>query len=116
MNHCVSFCEFKGNVSWQYVILPELKCATVFPVPCKTHFVVISPSTPTGPRAWILLVLIPTSAPKKETLLYHFLIPSVVQYWFLKLGKQSLAVTIFENEWIYKDYFTILILNKHWIQ
>lgn len=40
------------------------KSAAVCPSPLRTHFVVSSPSRPTGPRAWIRAVLIPTSAPR----------------------------------------------------
>ena len=43
-----------------------LSFATTCPLPTSFHFVVSSPSTPTGPRAWILEVLIPTSAPRPK--------------------------------------------------
>lgn len=39
---------------------PSAKSAAAWPSPCNTHFVVNSPSTPTGPRAWIRAVEIPT--------------------------------------------------------
>lgn len=42
---------------------PSAKSLTACPVPLRIHLVVKSPSTPTGPRAWIRDVLIPTSAP-----------------------------------------------------
>lgn len=40
------------------------KSAAVCPSPLSTHLVVRSPSRPTGPRAWIRAVLMPTSAPR----------------------------------------------------
>eukprot|EP00983_Pelagomonas_calceolata_P027624 867266-Pelagomonas_calceolata.AAC.1 len=43
---------------WVYVMFWSL--ATTCPVPLITHFEVIRPSTPTGPRAWMRLVLMPT--------------------------------------------------------
>src|SRR5690349_14526391 len=44
--------------------MPLLKSPTVCPLLERNfHFVVKSPSIPTGPLAWILPVLIPTSAP-----------------------------------------------------
>ncbi|TNN33464.1 hypothetical protein EYF80_056370 [Liparis tanakae] len=42
------------------------KSATVCPVPRRTHLVVRSPSSPTGPLAWIRAVLMPTSAPAEQ--------------------------------------------------
>mmetsp|Transcript_23937 Transcript_23937/g.65703 ORF Transcript_23937/g.65703 Transcript_23937/m.65703 type:complete len:214 (-) Transcript_23937:818-1459(-) len=49
---------------WVYVMFWSL--ATTCPVPLITHFEVIRPSTPTGPRAWMRLVLMPTSAPSPK--------------------------------------------------
>lgn len=40
-----------------------LSFSTVWPAPRNSHLVVSSPSTPTGPRAWMRDVLMPTSAP-----------------------------------------------------
>ena len=39
-------------------------CSTVCPSPRSRNLVVIRPSTPTGPRAWMRAVEMPTSAPK----------------------------------------------------
>eukprot|EP00879_Flechtneria_rotunda_P024974 GHRR01026502.1.p1 GENE.GHRR01026502.1~~GHRR01026502.1.p1 ORF type:complete len:111 (-),score=9.79 GHRR01026502.1:92-424(-) len=50
-------------VSFLCVYETPVSFATTWPVPRMTHFVVSRPSTPTGPLAWILLVLMPTSAP-----------------------------------------------------
>ena len=50
-----------GNDSCSHVCEPpSAKSATAWPLPFKTHFVVRSPSTPTGPLACILDVEIPT--------------------------------------------------------
>ena len=43
-----------------------LSFATTCPFPTSFHLVVSKPSTPTGPRAWMRLVLIPTSAPRPK--------------------------------------------------
>ena len=44
----------------------SLSLFTMWPSPLMSQRVVSKPSTPTGPRAWILLVLMPTCAEKKE--------------------------------------------------
>jgi hypothetical protein len=41
--------------------------------------VVISPSTPTGPRAWILAVLIPTSAPVSKNAFLCYVVKHICQ-------------------------------------
>lgn len=57
-----------GSFSCRNVFEPFwLKSATVSPEPSSCHFVVSSPSTPTGPLAWIREVLMPTSAPKIQS-------------------------------------------------
>lgn len=68
-----SFLEFNEFVAFtfvksrcKYFSSPPFfgsKSVTTCPSPCSTHFVVSSPLIPTGPRAWIRPVLIPTSAP-----------------------------------------------------
>lgn len=62
----VEFCKpsSSGSASWTYWSEPpSAKSATVCPCPVNTHLEVSNPSTPTGPRAWMRPVLIPTSAP-----------------------------------------------------
>ena len=44
----------------------SLSLFTMWPSPLMSQRVVSKPSTPTGPRAWILLVLMPTCEEKKE--------------------------------------------------
>ncbi len=50
---------------WWRKLLPQLgpKSEAASPDPRSIHLDVSRPSTPTGPRAWIRPVLIPTSAP-----------------------------------------------------
>ena len=53
-----------GRFSWRYFKLPcSEKSETTWSCPRSSHLVVSSPSSPTGPRAWIRDVLIPTAAP-----------------------------------------------------
>ena len=55
--------------SWMYFATPVLKSVMVDPLgvdDTSFHLVVSSPSTPTGPRAWIREVLMPTSAPRPK--------------------------------------------------
>lgn len=53
--------SLSGNDWWSQTLSPpSAKSAAAWPSPCNTHFVVSSPSTPTGPRAWIRAVEIPT--------------------------------------------------------
>jgi hypothetical protein len=54
-----------GSFWCKYVESPvSLNSLATWPFPLMIHLVVSKPSTPTGPRAWILPVLIPTSAPR----------------------------------------------------
>ena len=53
-----------GRFLWMKDFLPLLYSEAVSSSPRTSHLVVNSPSTPTGPRAWILPVEIPTSAPR----------------------------------------------------
>lgn len=59
--------QSRGSDSWVKVqVPPSAKSAAACPLPQRIHLVVRRPSTPTGPRAWILAVLIPTSAPDNK--------------------------------------------------
>ena len=53
-----------GSDTWRNFLLPAAYSLAVSPFPVMTHLVVKRPSTPTGPRAWILPVEMPTSAPE----------------------------------------------------
>lgn len=88
------------------------KSDAAWSVPSKTHFVLNNPSTPTGPRAWILAVEIPTSAPrpkrypsaKRDEALWKTHAEST---WFLKCSAHSLfsvmitSVCELPNLWIW---------------
>lgn len=51
--------NFEGSrATWVY--LTPWSLFTTWPVPLSTNLVVSRPSTPTGPRAWIRPVLMPT--------------------------------------------------------
>lgn len=52
-----------GKCSCMYDFRPALNSCTVCPLARSIHLVVNNPSTPTGPLAWIRVVLMPTSAP-----------------------------------------------------
>lgn len=89
----VSSATLRASCTYWYCP-PFLNCATACPFPWSIHFVVNKPSTPTGPRAWILPVLIPTSAP--ANLLFftwrrHFGYSKVQD-----CGKQNTTVWIFQ--------------------
>lgn len=58
------FVSFYGYWSLLCVYLTPWSFATICPCPLMSHLVVSRPSTPTGPLAWILLVEMPTSAPR----------------------------------------------------
>lgn len=69
--YLLSLCPAKGcpagRFSCRYFMVPcSEKSATVCPSPLRTHLVVSRPSRPTGPRACIRAVLIPTSAPREK--------------------------------------------------
>ena len=54
------YSECKGRLRWVKVRSPLAYSAAVSSLPLSSHLVVSSPSTPTGPRAWIRPVEMPT--------------------------------------------------------
>mmetsp|Transcript_1264 Transcript_1264/g.5648 ORF Transcript_1264/g.5648 Transcript_1264/m.5648 type:complete len:243 (+) Transcript_1264:1537-2265(+) len=56
--------KLPSSASFVCVYLTPVSFSTKCPSPRHSHLVVKSPSTPTGPRAWMRLVEMPTSAPK----------------------------------------------------
>src|SRR5690606_40558954 len=60
--------------------LPSVKGRTVSPCPSSLKRVVTSPSTPTGPRAWMREVLMPTSSPAPNRYTVEYLVHALFTY------------------------------------
>lgn len=64
---CILFCQLMGSDSWSHRrVPPSAKSLAAWSSPRSTHLVVNRPSTPTGPRAWMRAVDMPTSAPNPK--------------------------------------------------